>query len=95
MKNEEFVSSMQALLDSAGVELANSSEDVARYALQRATFLATVVGRPGYSMAVIAERDNVALYAGISGVALADANQTRLIGIIQGALSIGAQVVTA
>lgn len=86
---------LEHLLETAvretGVELTQGSKEVATYAAQRAVFLAGLVGRPGYQQAVIAERDNVALFAGISGVNAADGAQQKLIGVIQGALALGAR----
>ncbi len=87
----DFEDLLEEAAKSTGVELVNGAKEVAAYAAQRAAVLATLVGRPGYQQAVIAERDNVALFAGVSGVDKADAGQQRLIGIIQGALALGAK----
>lgn len=93
-----MLNDLEQLLESAvkdtGVELSNTTAEVAQYTLQRSEFLATVVGQPGYQLAVIAERDNVALFAGLNFVAKADAAQQRFIGVIQGALAIAATAIT-
>ena len=74
-----------------GAELRFNSTEVADYAAQRAAFLSTLVGQPGYQEAVIAERDNVALKMGTSAVSTATAADARLLGIVQGVLGLGAR----
>ena len=67
---------------------------VAAYTAERASFLSTLIGQPGFSEAVRAERDNVALKAGIAAVGSADKIESRLIGIVQAILAIGARVLS-
>ncbi len=69
--------------------------DVGMYAAQRAAHLATLVGQPGFEDAVLAERDNVVLKAGILAARRGDAVDQRLIGIIQGALRTAAVLLAA
>jgi hypothetical protein len=83
------------LLDSAlketGASLEQSTAEVAQYAAERTAYLSTLVGQPGFELAVQAERDAVALFAGIVAVGQAQAVQGRIIGVIQGALFMGAK----
>lgn len=72
-----------------GVKLKASVVDVAIYADERAAYLVTIFGQTGYQKALIAERDSIALKAGISAVGDADAFDSRIIGIIQSVLSVG------
>jgi hypothetical protein len=95
MLEQDFEDVLTQALKDTKLDFDFSVKEVAVYAAQRAAFLATVVGQLGYEQAVIAERDNVALYAGLKSVEMADASQQRLIGVIQGALSFGAKLAVA
>ena len=68
---------------------------VGAYAAERAAHLATLSGQPGFEDAVLAERDNVVLRAGIAATQRGDNIDQRLIGIIQGALRTAAVVLAA
>jgi len=72
-----------------GRSLRKTSTEVAIYTAQRAAHLATIVGQNGHAEAVIAERDAVCLFAGISAVREADAADQRVVGIIHAALALG------
>lgn len=65
-------------------------ETAGAYAAERAAYLSTLVGLPGFDLAVIAERDNVFLRSGLSVTQAADKVGSMFLGIIQGALVIGA-----
>ena len=69
-----------------------SAAKVAAYASDQAVSLSGLVGQPGYQEAVIAARDNVALQAGIYASEQADATDSRIIGVLEGALFMGAKV---
>jgi hypothetical protein len=87
--------SIKALLESAiaetGADLATSVDEVALYAAERTAVLAMHVGQPGFDLAVIAERDSVALMAAMNATGAANAVRQRILGVIQGALWLGAQ----
>ena len=83
---------LEIALAEISADLESTVDGVAAYAAQRMAVLATLVGQPGYEEAVIAERDNVAMFAGIGAVDTADAAAQRLLGIVQGVLSLGAQL---
>jgi hypothetical protein len=72
------------------VRLRADAAAVAIYASQRAAYLSSLVGQKGFDEALIAERDSVALKAGVSAVASADAFDARVVGIIQSVLLLGA-----
>lgn len=91
---EEFERLMRDVAKETGRDI-NNLRDVALYAQERATHLSLLVGQPGFEEAVRAERDNVALRGGISVVQLADAVDARIVGAIQGVLSIGARALAA
>lgn len=83
------------LLESAvaetGRELGDSLESIRTYAAEQMAQLALGVGQPGFQEAVQAARDNVALRAALDLTANADAADARIVGILQGALAIGAR----
>lgn len=63
---------------------------VRRYAAERTVHLSTVITEPGYEEAIAVETQNVALMAGIQSVQAADIADAKTVGIIAGALRIGA-----
>jgi hypothetical protein len=63
-------------------------QQIAAYANQRLAHLRSIVNEPGYRRAVIAERDSIALQAAGRAIDQADAADARLVGIIDGAISI-------
>lgn len=77
-----------------GVELKTTPQELAKYILQRASHLASIAGEVGYSLAMRAERDNVALKAGIAITKIADAADARIIGIIQASLKIASSALS-
>ena len=87
---------LEALLTDAiaetGASLQQGAAELAAYAAERAAHLATLVDDPGFQEAVRAERDAVALKAGITAVQQADAADARIVGVIQGALALAANL---
>ena len=83
---------LEKALEETKVQLDVESRELAQYTAERALILSSLVGQPGYNEAVIAERDNVLLKAGILGASQSDGAQQRIIGIITGVLGLGAQV---
>lgn len=86
---------LETALSELRIELSQSTQMIAAYTAERAAFLATLVGQPGYPEAVIAERDSVALRAGIASVAQADSADQRMLGVLQGILQVGATALVA
>lgn len=88
---EEFKLTLQAASKRLGRHLTEDMNQVGHYAGVRMQFLATIVDEPGFALALVAERDSVAIRAGISTVDAADAADAELRGVILGALAIGAR----
>lgn len=74
-----------------GISLRVGVAELAEYAAERSAHLATLVGDPDFSMAVRAERDAVALKAGLTAVQQADVADAKLVGVIQGGLTFAAK----
>lgn len=94
-EKDDFKALLEDLLDEARVDLKKSADEVAEYAAARANHLATLVGLPGFEQAVRAERDNVALFAGLALAGQITAAQARVVGAIQGMLFMAAKVLAA
>ena len=90
--SNEFMDSLKASLKETGRKIDVDLEEVRVYAASQMTQLALAVGEPGYDRAVIAARDNVAMKAGLLAVAHADAIDSRIVGVIQGSLFVGARI---
>lgn len=90
-QTQDFMDSLNASLKDTGRELSVSTEEVRAEAANQLQKLAMAAGEPGYDRAVIAARDNVALVAGLKSVSNADHVDNRIIGVIQGALFVGAK----
>lgn len=91
----QFKELLSSLLEGTGQDLANSGDEIATFVAERTAVLATVVGQVGYASAVIVERDNVALFAGLEAVSNADGLQDRILGALQGALFMAAAALSA
>ena len=87
---ENLKSLFEDAIAETGVSLQVGAAELAAYAAERSAHLATLVGDPGFSIALRAERDAVALRAGITAVQEGDAADARIVGVIHGALSIAA-----
>jgi len=82
---------LRAALKESGKELKDGGLELKLVVSQELARLALAVGEPGYGRAVTAAQDNVALAAGLMAVSVADSSDARLLGIIQGALFMGAK----
>jgi hypothetical protein len=87
---KEFEALIVAAMNETGVSLAGARSDLAAYMAERATHLSLISGEAGFNEAVTAERDNVALRAGLNMSDQATGMEQRFIGIIAGALRIAA-----
>lgn len=90
-QTQNFMDSLNASLRETGRDLSVSMDEVRAEAANQLIKLSLAAGEPGYERAVIAARDNVALVAGLKSVSNADAVDGRIIGVIQGALFVGAK----
>lgn len=93
MSEDQLSQDLKDLIEqaAAGVDLGESAQSIAAYAASRAAYLSTLVALPGFQEAVMAERDNVALRAGIVASSIAKSSEAQLLGVLQGALAIGAR----
>src|SRR5688500_10084803 len=94
MDEQELKDSFEKMLKDAlretGASLQQRAKEVAQYMAERTAHLSTIVGEPGFEQALRAERNNIALKAGLKVADNAEAADQRLVGIIQGALSVAA-----
>ncbi len=88
-RTDQFTAALDTALRETGLQLEKSAHEVAVYAALRSVQLTKAVGQKGFQEAVVAERDAVALYAGIQAVNNADAADARILGLIHGALAMG------
>jgi hypothetical protein len=79
---------LKAHAEETATSIKGDLQQVAAYANQRLAHLRSIVNEPGYRRAVIAERDSIALQAAGRAIDQADAADAKLIGIIDGAISI-------
>lgn len=84
---------LQSALDESGRDLNVSLDYVVSYALVRMAHLAAHADSPDFQAMVIIERNNVAIEAGLQAADAADNIDSHIIGIIQGALAIGAAAI--
>jgi hypothetical protein len=87
---QQFFDAIVGPLTNLGFDLKNKASEVKMYAAQSMARLATLVGQPGYEMAVEAERDIVAIKVGMKVLADAKKTDAVAVGIIEGALRMGA-----
>jgi uncharacterized protein with GYD domain len=90
----DFVGLLKANAIEVGQELVDDLNAVREYAAVRMAHLATCVGQPGFSTAVRAERDNVALRACVKAANRGDNIDGRILGFIEGALVIASRALT-
>lgn len=92
---QEFQRMLENTAARLGRELQANMDEVRLYASERMLHLSTIVDEPGYDEALLAERDNVALRAGLNAVSAGDAADREIIGVIAGSLAIGARALAA
>ena len=92
---KELAELLESTAQRLGTDLQEDVLAIREYASERMLHLSTCVDQPGYDQALIAERDSVALFAGISAVHVADAADRELLGIVAGALAIGARTLAS
>jgi len=83
---DEFKALIEAAVAETGVKLKEAPAKLAAYMAERATHLSTISSEPGFDQAVRAERNNVALRAGIAAHDMASSVDYQFLGLIQGAL---------
>lgn len=73
-------------LRETGLDLSQSADDVAAFALHRATHLAAIAGQAGFGEALADEAQRVWLYAADRTVRAGDAADARVFGLLHGVL---------
>lgn len=86
----QFESMLKDAVAETGVRLKDTPRALALYMAERTLHLSTIAHEPGFEQAVRAERNSVALRAGIETHAQASALDFQLLGLIQGGLRIAA-----
>tara|TARA_R110000796_G_scaffold160859_1_gene277616 strand:+ start:511 stop:789 length:279 start_codon:yes stop_codon:yes gene_type:complete len=89
----QFENLIKDALTETGESIQRSTSEVAFYAAERTAILSTLVGLPGYAMAVEAERDNIIAFAGLKASEKSRESRIRFLGIIQGALFMAAGLI--
>jgi hypothetical protein len=88
---KELVDALSGAVNRLGKSLEGSVDELRTYAAERMLHLSTLIGQKGYQEALLAERDNVALKAGILAVDAGDRADAELLGLITGAIAVGAR----
>lgn len=88
----EFLEQLKGEIEDAGGDISVSWDELRMYTAERANHLSALVGQQGFDLAVRAERDAIALKAGIAAVDVADDAGQRWLGMIQGTLIVLAKV---
>lgn len=88
---EDFKKLIEETVRGSARDLKVGAAELAAYAAERAAHLTTLVGLKGFEAAVIAERDAVALRAGIETHRQAAEVDQRLLGVIHAGLLFGAK----
>lgn len=86
---QELAAHLKTIAAEIGTELGASLAELRVYIAQRLAHLNLIKLEPGFREAVIAERDSIALVAAGRAVDAADATDARIIGAIDGAITIG------
>lgn len=82
----DFEELLRAELRATRTDLADGADELVRYMAERAAHLTTLAGQPGFHRAVVAERNAVALKAGLDATLQAEAADARIVGVITGIL---------
>lgn len=90
---DDIKAMFEGMFEEMKASLRGDVQALANYAAERTAHLSTLVGQAGFDQAVIAERDNVALRAGIKAVAQADAIDARRVELISRLLAIAAMAI--
>lgn len=87
---DEFRKLLDDELESAGRDLEETSDAFAQYLSERADHLALASAEPGFAYAVNAEAKAAAIRAGINVSETASSWDSRMLGLLAGALRIAA-----
>lgn len=88
---EDIIAALSMEAEDLGLSLTTDVEAAALYAADRADALSLTIEEPGYYLALIAERDNVAMFAAGLTVGQADAMDARFLAAARGSLALAAR----
>lgn len=86
---DDIRSALDAAVRETGGSLGKSTAEVASYLRERTLKLVGAADHPGTGIALVAERQNVRMFAGVAAVGEAEKLDARLVGIIDAGLRIG------
>ena len=86
----QFFVAVLSPLNLNGLDFKGSAQEIRQYSAESMARLATLVGQPGFETAVEAERDIVAIKIGMRIAKDADKADMKALGVIEGALRMGA-----
>lgn len=85
---------LQRTLAEQGIDLQSGKQELAEYTAARLALLSQLVGTDYFAEAVIVERDNILLKAASLCTTQADETDRRVLGIVEGALTIAAAAIS-
>lgn len=88
---EQLLATIKTHADEIGIELKGDLQGVSLFASERAAHLASIVGQPGYTEALEAERDALALRVTNDAIERADELDQRFQTFISQVLGVAAQ----
>lgn len=91
---QQFFDTLLEPLKALGIDLGDHGASIKTFAAESMAKLATLAGQAGYEMAVEAERDSVLAKAGIQLAKAADGADAKALGLVEGALRMGAGFLT-
>jgi len=91
---QQFFDTLLEPLRALGINLTDAGATVKVHAAESMAKLATLAGQAGYEMAVEAERDSVLAKSGIELAKAADGADAKALGLVEGALRMGAGFLT-
>lgn len=94
-KADDLKQLLDDVVKETGVQLKTSTVELATYTAERAVHLSGLVADPDFLVAVRAERNALWLKASHTAVENADAAEARVIGVLQGALTMTARLIVA
>lgn len=87
---KQFRQLLEDAVKETGADIEESLDTVVLFMSERALHLSTIAHEPGFTQALRAERNRVAIHAGLSVAEDADSSDHRILGLIQGALALAA-----
>ena len=87
---DQLLSSVRHMAGNVHGDLLDNLDNAKTYISARILHLSAAVGEPGFELALMAERDAIAMHLGLLAVDSADKLDYELLGLLRGGLSIAA-----